>query len=451
MHLAEIEHKKIVIVGFGREGKSTFRYLRQLFPNIPLAVADQNEAIDLANDEYTTVITGKDYLSRLSNYDVIIKSPGVVIRDAVQPQQVISSQTDLFLNEYGSHVIGITGTKGKSTTTELIYHICNQHHNAVLAGNIGIPFFDVVPEIAPQKIIVCELSCHQLEYLSQAPHTAILLNLFEEHLDHYKDFLAYQEAKFNICRMQPSNNDVLIYNADDPLVCNRIEAHQLQRNYYAFSLKNKVERGCFINANNDIVLADENKNEQVVLHIDDTLPLRGEHNLCNIMAATLACYLNGISLDQIISGIYSFRGLPHRMQLIGTFDGITYYDDSISTIPQATIAAVKTLKNVDSLILGGFDRGIDYSALENFLPTTNISNIIFTGNAGKRMYNAMQNAMQNKRLLFADNYEEIMRLAKQFTKKGSICLLSPAAASYDMFRNFEHRGEVFATLAQQTA
>jgi UDP-N-acetylmuramoylalanine--D-glutamate ligase len=146
--------------------------------------------------------------------------------------------------------------------------------------------------------------------------------------------------------------------------------------------------------------------------------------------------------------IYSFKGLPHRLEFIGKFDGILFYNDSISTIPQASIAAVQALKNVNTLILGGFDRGIDYQPLIDFLEDSEIENIIFTGNAGKRML-LLSNNLKNKQLFFQDSYSEIVFLAKKHTKKECICLLSPAAASYDQFNNFEHRGDMFRELVME--
>jgi UDP-N-acetylmuramoylalanine--D-glutamate ligase len=162
------------------------------------------------------------------------------------------------------------------------------------------------------------------------------------------------------------------------------------------------------------------------------------------MAAVLACTLNQIPYQLIVDGIGDFKGLEHRIEYVGDYHGIRYYNDSISTIPQATIAAVTTLKEVDTLILGGFDRGIDYSILIDFLASSDIRNLIFIGKAGERILLMLKDAaIKNKNFFSAENFDEVALLARENTRPGSICLLSPAAASYDMFKNFEERGRVF--------
>jgi UDP-N-acetylmuramoylalanine--D-glutamate ligase len=200
--------------------------------------------------------------------------------------------------------------------------------------------------------------------------------------------------------------------------------------------------------------------DQILLNLKDKIlnlyntsagqPLKGKHNLYNILAAATSCYLRGASIDEIGEGIRSFKGLEHRIELVGEYSGIVWYNDSIATIPEATIEAVKTLKDVDTLILGGFDRGIDYTVLYPFLIESGIRNLIFVGEAGKRIKKELSDFGQKDLNFFeVEDYIQVIQIASEKTQKGKICLLSPAAASYDMFKNFEDRGGTFKKLVYQ--
>ena len=445
----KITGKRLLILGFGREGESTYKFLRKHFPTMYLTIADYNEqSIKKCNDDYLSFITGSGYLHNISDYDLIFKSPGISLKDISISREKITSQTDLFLEYYSKQIIGITGTKGKSTTSSLIYYCIKLFtQDAVLVGNIGVPPFDMIDDIKKNTRIVFELSAHQLEYISKGPHTAILLNLFQEHLDYFNTFENYQSSKFNITKLQDST-DNFIYNADDDLIHEHLSKNKLTRNYYPYSYKTPVNKGCWI---------EDNK----LYFFDDALPpmiidlsgeryLAGDHNLLNIMAAACACRITGIPYKKIKEGITAFKGLEHRIEYVGEYNGIIYYNDSIATIPEATIEAIKTLKKVSTLILGGFDRGIDYSHLIEFLVSSKIKNLVFLGNAGKRMLDGIKNFdVKNIDIEFAETFVAAVNIAKAKTKPSEICLLSPAAASYDMFKNFEERGHVYKKIVRE--
>jgi UDP-N-acetylmuramoylalanine--D-glutamate ligase len=378
-------------------------------------------------------------------FDIAIKSPGIASNSlpAALKKVQITSQTDIFLQLYGKQVIGITGTKGKSTTSSLVHYILkNAGINSLLVGNIGIPPFDCIDEIRDESLIVMELSSHQLEYVSHSPHLAILLNLFQEHLDHYHSYLEYQLAKLNIGKYQ-DNGDYFIYNKDNETIqshSDQIELFKSELLSFSQVSENKTE----INIEEECVLLNFSGNKQRIYEIHPGQPLRGRHNMYNIMAASVACFLSGVTPEKINSGVKTFKGLEHRIELVGEYEDIVWYNDSIATIPEATIEAVKTLQNVDTLILGGFDRGIEYNILYPFLNSSGIRNIIFVGEAGIRMKNEFSEyGIEQIRINIADNYNEVIKIARSVTGKGKVCLLSPAAASYDMFRNFEERGDVF--------
>jgi UDP-N-acetylmuramoyl-L-alanine---L-glutamate ligase len=446
--------KKILILGFGKEGISSYKLLIRTIPGNLIAIADQNEILeaklDFKIDSNCIVYAGKNYLDAINNYDVIIKTPGISVASlsALTDFSKITSQTELFLRVFSNQTIGITGTKGKSTTSSLIKHILSAFYdNVLLVGNIGIPPFDLIDKIGADTRIVFELSSHQLEHISVAPHIGVILNFFEEHLDHYKDYLSYQLAKFNIVKYQ-QDNDWFVMNSDDRAMVELFKLSNLKRKLITFSREKGRIGGAFIEKESEIVFELEDAVSKFNFTGRKYLP--GIHNLMNIMAAICVSKILNVPDEIIETAINGFKGLKHRMEYLGDFKGISFYNDSISTIPQATIQAVVSLKRVDTLILGGKDRGIDYTPLIEFLPTSGVRNIIFTGEAGKRIIDGLKSVGQHpeQKWFFITSYTEIPEIIRLHTRVGSICLLSPAAASYDSFKNFEERGEVFKKIAE---
>ena len=424
-----LKGKTILILGFGREGRSSYVFLERYLPEATIGIADADT--NIATKEFPLVKQwhlGKNYLQALSDYEIVLQSPGVCLKTLKQHMDCnnITSQTDLFLMAYGSQCIGITGTKGKSTTSSLISHLLKESgHETLFGGNIGIPLFDLIPQITPESKIVMELSCHQLEFTKHSPHISLLLNIFEEHLDHYIDYPAYQLAKFQIAQHQ-QKGDLFLYPSGNDLIQNLLKHHPILSETNTFS---------------------SDGFEQLL--DDPRFPLKGVHNRLNATAALMAVQKADpkTSLETWRSALYSFQSLPHRMEPVGSFNGITYYNDSISTIPQAVIAAVQAIGNVDTLLLGGMDRGIDYTPLTELFEHSSVSHFLFTGAAGRRMLAiARKTDSHDKHFAFFENFAEMVKAAKQCTRKGGVCLLSPAAPSYDAFKNFEERGEIFKKL-----
>lgn len=436
-----IKNKSVLIVGFGREGNSTYNFIRKHLPEKHITIADKNEISII--DPYLTIISGVDYLKHLNQYDLIFKTPGVSFKNLTNSIDCskITSQTDLFLQWYGNQTIGVTGTKGKSTTSSLIFHILKEaNRDVVFGGNIGIPLFDLIPSINPDTIIVSELSAHQLEFIHKSPHISVLLNLYQEHLDHFNSIENYFNAKWNINKFQ-NQGDLFIFN-DDDLTIKHNQNWNINTTYLGFSQTKIIDNGAYIDQNQIIIKS--NNNIKFRIPIQNLSHLPGNHNINNIMAAILTCYSFGITLVEIEKHIQSFSGLEHRIEFVGIFDDVHYYNDSISTIPEATISALKALENVKTLILGGFDRGIDYSILYEYLEKNPVENIAFTGPAGERMMVEWKNHKKSiKNLLFTNNYNQILEFCRFQTPKNGKCLLSPAAASYDQFKNFEERGIFF--------
>ncbi|MEI6433428.1 MAG: UDP-N-acetylmuramoyl-L-alanine--D-glutamate ligase [Bacteroidota bacterium] len=455
--------KSVAILGFGREGQSTYSLIRRVLPDLPLTIVDANENVVanplVARDNNLQFITGDGYESHLPEFDLIVRSPGITIwqltglpgqpvADGQISHGKITSQTELFLEKYSAQVIGITGTKGKSTTSSLIHHILRcAGRDVLLAGNIGNPVFHITGLITPETLIVVELSSHQLEFLKVAPHISVFLNLFQEHLDAYPSYEAYQHAKLNITRYQ-SESDFIVFNADDNLVSALINPFLPFRKGFSYSLSVKQEKGTSLR-DGQIVFCDGLK-EVPVWKIHQDRFLRGEHNLKNIMAAINVAMILGIDPEFIEEGIATFKGLEHRLEYVGEYKKIHFYNDSIATIPEACIEAIRAIPSVDTLVAGGFDRGIDYAGLGSFLAGSDVRNIILIGAAGYRIGKEIQLvSLGKKQLFFINRFDDFAPIAFRETRPGNVCLLSPAAASYDEFQNFEERGKRFRELIQR--
>ena len=448
--LERIENKKVIILGFGKEGVSTYRFIRRHFPKMKLVVADGNENLkvdEFADDKHVKFIIGKGYDRNLNQYDLIFKSPGISFNmlDYYIENEKISSQTNLFLEYFHEQVIGITGTKGKSTTASLIYHILSHsRENVFLAGNIGTPFFDIVEQLTPESIVVAELSAHQLEFTHHSPDYAVLLNIYQEHLDHFNSFNNYQNAKTNVFKFQHAGN-FLVYNGDDEHIPGWVKGNKPESDTCVFGTQ--VHPGLHARCRNHLIRFMNDGEIVDEYDLIDYKNLPGTHNYFNIMAAIAICRRLKIPHQDIMAALLTFKGLPHRIEYVGEFKGIGFYNDSISTIPESAIAAVKALRGVETLILGGFDRGIDYQVLIDFLKENPIQNIAFTGPAGHRMLEMCreQNALPQN-FIETDDYEAIVHFCYEKTPVGGTALLSPAAASYNQFKNFEQRGTYFKQL-----
>jgi UDP-N-acetylmuramoylalanine--D-glutamate ligase len=448
--------KRIVIVGFGLEGRSTFRFLREHVGNIPLAIADRDTKI-ASNTEHepgmerVEWILGPGYLDRLGRYDLLIRSPGIALPAAFRPshpEMVITSQAALVLAEYHRQIIGITGTKGKSTTSSLIHYILKSAgKKSILVGNIGKPPLDSILEAGPDSVLVYELSSHQLEDITRSPHISILLNLFPEHLDRYASTAEYYRAKWNIF-MHRNPSDILIIN--NSISSDHLPGKEIigMGGVLTFGIGKSSGQGCYLESEK-VVLYD-NQCEEECCTLGPELYLKGRHNRLNMMAAILACRQEGATMEEIMEGIRTFRGLEHRLEYVGCFGGIHFYNDSIATIPEATMEAVRAIPDVDTLLLGGYDRGLEYDELVNFLMASPVRNLVFMGRAGERMMGlASRHPLRpGHHLIKAAGMEEAFKIIPGITRAGSVCLLSPAAASYDLYKNFEERGQLFKKTAR---
>lgn len=438
-----LENKKILILGFGREGESTYKLLRKYFPEKNLFIADKkinllDEKIELMEDPYLEVSLGENYLNGIEEYDLIVKAPGISLKDVdlTNIENKITSQLELFLEYTDVYKIGITGTKGKSTTSSLMYKVLvDQGKDAFLLGNIGEPIFNYIEEMKKESMVVLELSSHALEFVKKSPNIAILLDIYEEHLDHYKSFARYIEAKFNVAKFQ-SEDDFLIYNYDNENM--KKYGFNYKENDYAVSLKTKPNLKNNVYIENDFIYINNKK----LMSVNEEMNLKGMHNINNIMFILSACNILKLDTSTAIESIKSFKPLEHRMEFVAEINGVSYYNDSIATIPESTINAVNALKNVNTILVGGNDRGVDLSELIEFLRNNEtIENIICLPKTGEYIKEALEGI--NKNIAFFEKLEEAVKYAKEVSKPNTICLLSPAASSYGYFKNFEERGKLF--------
>lgn len=433
--------KSICILGFGREGKSTYRLIEKYCTPESVTIADLNP---LNNPpENVKIITGENYQKTLDDFDMVFKSPGIVLEK--KPSELkckITSETQVFFEVYREQIIGITGTKGKSTVSSLIYHILKESgKDTYLVGNIGVPVFDIAEDVKQGTIIVCELSCHQLEYMTVSPTTAVFLNLYEEHLDHYGTMENYHNAKKNIYLHQ-EEYDWLVINSDieyefTGAYDDTISATNPDADIYIYSgIKGKIHI--------------HNMNDTASINIPtENIKLLGVHNHYNIAVAyVITCFY--VEREEVEKALITFNPLAHRLEYVDNVDGVSYYDDSISTACATAIEAVKSVPDAETILIGGMDRGIDYMPLIEFLDTCHV-NVICMETSGKRIYDTINNMDFNnpERIYYVEHLEEAVELAHKITPSGKSCVLSPAAASYGIFKNFEERGDVFKKLVSE--
>ncbi|OGM89748.1 UDP-N-acetylmuramoylalanine--D-glutamate ligase [Candidatus Wolfebacteria bacterium RBG_13_41_7] len=453
----------IAILGFGREGKSVLKFLKKSprFKEAKISVLDKK--------------TDKNYLKKLSNFDLVFRSPGVPynlpeIQKAIKNGAKFSSATALFFDEAKKRknvkIIGITGTKGKGTTSTLLYKILKacgkprsrasslRGRNVLLAGNIGKSPLDLIPKLKKNSVIILELSSFQLQDLKKSPDIAVVLNIFPDHMDSHKNFLEYLNAKTNIVKFQ-SPNSKIFYDAS---------------NKYSKLIAQK-SRGKKVS-----VRIHSGHSDKFVVS-DRDLKMPGEHNVKNAaMAAAVALSL-GCPKEKIAKVIKNFKGNEHRLELTRIIRvnpckrsvsnpcksvSIKFYNDSASTNPQTTIAAINAFKEPKILIAGGKDKGLNYSPLAKALKNSNTKLIILFGENKNKIAKAISNrkytveSIKHKIKFVKDlktaviiAYKEAKILNTKYSIQNTIILFSPAAASFDMFKDYADRGKKFKELVKK--
>jgi UDP-N-acetylmuramoylalanine--D-glutamate ligase len=467
--LDTLKDKSLLILGCGVEGSTTFRVLRELFPAKVIGVADKNEGLAdpiLKSDENVRFHLGAGYLSHLSEYDVIIKSPGVSIttnpelKRAVDSGTLVTSQTALFFANCSGTIVGITGTKGKGTTSKLINDMLTcGGFDSNLVGNVGNPSLPLLAGASSSSIFVYELSAQQLEGMQQSPHIAVVLNIVPDHLDYFGTFDRYVEAKRNIVRFQ-SENDYLVYNAAFPTP-GWIASTAVSQTV-PYSIDEALNRGCFIDQGR-VVWRMNGRDPAAIIslaQISGTLPQR--FNLHNVLAAIAVGMLLGVETSSISDAIGHFEPLEHRFEVAGEYKGVVFYNASIATVPEVTIEHLRALgSDVQTMLLGGQDRGSDFSELARHIVSSSVRTLILFPGTGPRILDsvlaraAAENKAPPRTLNLAANrspeatMRDAVELAYLHTEQGKICLHSPASASFGLFRDYRQRGELFKRFVKE--
>ena len=451
--------KRVLIYGLGREGESSYRLLRRLYPQKRLGLADRRSLQEMdpkwreiaKNDSLLDLYFGDDCFRDISGYQVVIKSPGIAftaqeIKKALSRNIIVTSETEIFLNQMHRQTIGVTGTKGKSSTSTLIHHLIKDKIDSILLGNMGVPAFLFWDKTKNKKNwFVYEMSSHQLDRLKISPHIAVFLNLMPDHLDYFKTTRSYFKAKSNIA-MHQSRDDFLIYNMDDKKISAIANDSQAQK--ITFSITGDKRSFCFWD---DMGLWYRSKGQEKHKLILEEKNLR-EVNISlkhNLLPAVIIAKMMGVSDKSILSRCKTYKSPRFRLEFIGKYKEIEFYNDSAATIPEASISALVSLNNrITTLIIGGSDKFLDYRKLAQNIVNYEIKHLITFPITGPKIASLVKDAARkynqpSPKIKHVKTMKGAITHAYRVTPPGRICLLSPASASFSIFKDYQDRGEAF--------
>lgn len=426
---------KIAIAGYGVEGKANYEYWSRDSSNNITIVDERPEAelTDLPID--AEVIAGEGAFSKLQAFDLVIRTAGLAPRKITADGKVWSATNEFFAH-CPAPIIGVTGSKGKGTTSSLITSVLEAAGKKVwLVGNIGIAALSVLDQIQPDDIVVYELSSFQLWDLQAAPAVAVVLFIEQEHLDVHKDMAEYVDAKAQITRHQTAR-DVLIFNNDNEYARHIANGSKAQKIGFPSQMQAHIETGAFYYGTSKICAVTE-------------LRIPGEHNIDNALAAINAAWVFTQDVHAIKTGFNTFKGLPHRLAYVATVNDVDYYDDSIATTPGSAIASLRAFPDKPKvIILGGSYKGSDFTQVAQEL-TRHTAQALLIGDEARRIAEACDSAGFTHYEI-VDQTDDGPTIAETFTARaskiaqpGSVVLLSPAAASFGLFKNYVDRGEQF--------
>ncbi|KYN75628.1 UDP-N-acetylmuramoylalanine--D-glutamate ligase [Clostridium sporogenes] len=443
-----IKYKKVAVVGIGVSNRPLIKFLVKLGAKVTAFDKKHREKLGSISAELEEIgvdlVLGENYLDKLDGYDVIFKTPSMRIDrlefvKAKEAGAYITSEMEEFIKYCPAKIFGVTGSDGKTTTTTLVYEMLKKEgYKTWVGGNIGTPLFANIEEMKEDHMVVLELSSFQLMTMDVSPEISLITNLSPNHLDVHKDFEEYVEAKKNIFKYQ-ENNDLLVLNKDDELT-NRMEKEALG-NILKFSLVEKVYDGACLSNNKFTVLGKE------VCDPKD-IKLKGKHNIANLLAAF--CMVNKyVSIDSMKYVATNFSGVEHRCEFIREVNGVKYYNDSIASSPSRTLAGLNAFEKPVILIAGGYDKKIPFEPLaeEGY---DKIKTLILMGDTKSKIKSAFEKVILDKKckikIVMVNSMEEAVKVADDISEKGDIITLSPACASFDMYPNFEIRGNEFKNM-----
>ncbi len=450
----DVKTKKIAVLGIGISNIPLIKYLVNLGVDVTAFDKNSMENLKDACRELeglpVSYSAGSDYLTKLKGFDLIFRTPGMrpdvpELVEALKKGAQLTSEMEVFLELCPAQVFAVTGSDGKTTTTTLIYKILTERgYNCWLGGNIGTPLLSRIDEIKATDKVVLELSSFQLMTIRSSPSVAVITNISPNHLDVHKSMQEYVEAKKNIFVNQ-SDKDKLILNYDNDIT--RGFAGEAKGEVIGFSRNTALDQGVSLR-NNKIVYRKQGREVEIVDVNNIVIP--GVHNIENYMAATAATfdYVKPETIEAIAS---TFKGVEHRIELVRELKGIKFYNSSIDSSPSRTIAALSTFKNKVILIAGGKDKGIPYDPIGQII-AEKVKCLLLIGSTAPRIEEAYNNYVNQTdiesevKIIHCESYEEIVKRAYKEAVPGDCIILSPASTSFDMFKNFEHRGNVFKEL-----
>ncbi len=451
------QRSKIAILGYGVEGSAVFKYLHEHgFGD--LTVCDQNVDLKSKMPDGVSVRLGENHLNDLDDFDVVFRSPGVKyldphIQTALEKGVEATSCTAFFMDQCPCPVIGVTGTKGKGTTSTLIYLMLkNAGLDAHLGGNIGEPAINFLDDLNKDSIVVLELSSFQLQDMKKSPHYAVLLNTTSDHLDYHVDADEYLAAKEHVLSHQ-NKDSVSVLNNDYEYVKHYLPLVKGRGTFV--SLEEKVKDGAFV-SDGGIYYAKDGK--ETMITTVDKVKLIGVHNLENIMPAVVIAKELGVDDKSIKSVIEQFEGLPNRLEFVKELKGVKYYNDSFSTTPETSMAAVDSFEEPTILIAGGSDKGLDYGKWAvKILTKVNLKTVILIGETADAMEKALVDGESKlgeaegspTKIIRRTDLEEAVLSAYADSDEGYVVVMSPASASFDMFKNYKERGKSFMHLVKK--
>ena len=448
----EIKGKRATVIGGARSGLAVAKLLASEGADVFLtekgeAEAGLRESLDEAGVEHEF----GGHTRRALEADFFAISPGVpstvnIVQQAGQLGLKVYSEIEVASWFCPAPIVAITGSNGKTTTTSLAGHIFRQSGRpTVVAGNIGYPFADYVRDLTPEHVVVLEVSSFQLDHIDTfRPRVSILLNITPDHLDRYDyDFNKYAQSKFRIFENQ-RDDDVLVYNHDDALVRDYVRWATMRRTLRAlgFSQEAPLDEGGYLEGD-DLVLRLHQQEERLMQA--DKLALRGRHNLYNSLAAAVAARVMEVRSDVVRESLRTFEGVPHRLELVRELDGVRYVNDSKATNVNAVWYALESFNEPLVLIAGGRDKGNDYASLKP-LVRKKVRAVIALGESAEKVMRELGPSAPNS--VEAQTMEDAIRYARLFAEPGDVVLLSPACSSFDMFTNYEDRGDTFKRLVR---
>jgi len=445
----DVNNKRVLVVGLGKSGVASALFLKARGARVTVSDAKpqdefENE-IPVLLDQGIAVETGGHGERTFRGQDLIVVSPGVpvdappLVQARALGEQVIG-EIELASEFFPGKIVAITGSNGKTTTTTLAGEILATGGLAsVVGGNIGTPAISLVERASAETVAVLEVSSFQLETIQKfRPRIAVVLNVTPDHLDRHRTFAAYTDAKARIFENQ-GGNDFSVLNADDP-TCVQM-ASRTQAQVFWFSRKKEVKQGACVREGQ--ILFRDSKGQREIMLLSD-IPLKGAHNVENVLAAICVGALSRVAPQLIRDAVAKFRAVEHRLEYVATIRGVEYYNDSKATNVDATIKALESFPSNIHLILGGKDKGSDYGVLNDLL-RHRVKGVYTIGAAATKIESQIRGATE---IVHAETLENAIKRAADSAQPGDIVLLAPACASFDQFRNYEHRGKVFKDVVQ---